>query len=81
MARSPLARQLRAAQFALATLSVGFAPATAQTPGGISVAVTLPDGSPAANATIFINSQRVAAGPDGQWHGPLPGAGRMGTRR
>jgi uncharacterized protein YkwD len=61
----------------LAALCMGAAPAVAQGSGIISVTVTLPDGSPASNATIFLNDARVQAGPDGRWRGPLPTGGRI----
>jgi uncharacterized protein YkwD len=53
------------------------APASAQSPAQLDVTVTLPDGSPASHATIFLNDQRVEAGPDGHWQGPRPGTGRV----
>jgi uncharacterized protein YkwD len=61
----------------LAALFAVLAPGTAQSAGVVSITVTLPDGSPAANATIFLNDQRVLAGPDGQWQGSLPSSGRL----
>jgi uncharacterized protein YkwD len=43
----------------------------------VSISVSLPDGSAAAGATIFLNDQRLEAGPDGRWQGLLPGGGRI----
>ncbi len=58
-----------------AALSVGFTRGAAQ--DRVSISVTLPDGSPASNATIFLNDEQVQAGPDGRWLGAVSSGARL----
>jgi uncharacterized protein YkwD len=70
-------RRLRCAVLAVGLTLGAAGPGSAQSAVRLSVAVTLPDGSPAAHATIFLNDQRLEAGPDGRWQGAPPSDGRV----
>src|ERR1043166_4555678 len=59
---------LAAVGVALLVVPAAFADSSPQ----LVVSVTLPDGSPAAHATIFLNDTQVEAGSDGRWQGPVP---------
>ena len=73
----PAGRLIPTILTAAALLLSSSAPAAAQAAARLSINVTLPDGSPAANATIFIDDQRVQADATGHWQGPEPPGARI----